>query len=370
MKGKMAIVDHVGAKAGMDYFTGNLATALAENGGDVTVYSNFSGSGKVNYVRTFTGKRDSWVAKATDFYFGHLKTYWRIFFSSCRNVVFHSFATGFKEFSVLLLAKLLGFKVHVILHDVEGFARDSQINKTIIFRRLVSRIFVLNKFSKQLFLENLGQDLEPKITEILHGHFISQIDPEITREVARQRLNWKENEFYVLFFGQIKKAKGLDLLLDAFQHVDNARLVIAGKVWKDDFNIYQEKIDAHQLRNIELNIRFITDEERELFFKAADVIVLPYRKIYQSGVLLMALSYGLPVLASDLPANAEIIHDNETGFLFKTDDATDLADKLNTMVSDPQNARTIGLAGLEMTKRVYDWNEPARIMLNSIFLPL
>ncbi len=369
MRGKLAIVDHVGAKAGMDYFTGNLACALAENGGEVTVYSNFSGDCKVNYVQSFTGNRQNLLAKAVDFYMGHLSAFRKIFFSTTRQVVFHSFATGFKEFSVLLLAKLIGFKINIILHDVEGFAGDSRIYKSIIFRKFVSRIFVLNKFSKKVFLDTMGNDLESKISEIIHGHFISQTNPEITRELAREKLNWQEDQFYALFFGQIKKAKGLDLLIDAFKNIKNARLVIAGKIWKDDFKVYQDKIDCNIWDNIELNIRFISDEERELFFKAADVIVLPYRKIYQSGVLLMALSYGLPILASDLPANSEIIRDNETGFLFKTDSSEDLARQLNKIIENIQHGRNVGKAGLEMARRNYDWNEPALAILNSLFLP-
>ena len=70
---------------------------------------------------------------------------------------------------------------------------------------------------------------------------------------------------------------------------------------------------------------FIPDHDIELYFKAADVLVLPYRHIYQSGVLFLGYSFGLPVLAADVGSLREEIIEGETGFLFRPDDPVDLA---------------------------------------------
>ena len=74
-----------------------------------------------------------------------------------------------------------------------------------------------------------------------------------------------------------------------------------------------------------LRAEYIPDDETELYFKAADVLVLPYRHIYQSGVLFLGYSFGLPVLAADVGALKEEIVEGKTGFVFKPEDSVDLA---------------------------------------------
>ena len=65
---------------------------------------------------------------------------------------------------------------------------------------------------------------------------------------------------------------------------------------------------------------FIPDEETEIYFKAADVLVLPYRHIYQSGVLFLGYSFGLPVLAADVGSLKDEIVEGKTGFVFRPED--------------------------------------------------
>src|ERR1700741_1022548 len=74
-----------------------------------------------------------------------------------------------------------------------------------------------------------------------------------------------------------------------------------------------------------LKADFIPDDETETYFKAADVFVLPYRHIYQSGVLFLGHSFGLPVLAADVGSLKDDIVEGQTGFIFKPEDPEDLA---------------------------------------------
>jgi len=74
-----------------------------------------------------------------------------------------------------------------------------------------------------------------------------------------------------------------------------------------------------------LRAYFIPDEETEVYFKAADVLVLPYRNIFQSGVLFLAYSFGLPVLAADVGSLKDEIVEGKTGFVFKPEDPVGLA---------------------------------------------
>jgi glycosyltransferase involved in cell wall biosynthesis len=74
-----------------------------------------------------------------------------------------------------------------------------------------------------------------------------------------------------------------------------------------------------------LRAEYIPDEDTELYFKAADVLVLPYRHIYQSGVLFLGYSFGLPILAADVGSLKEEIVEGKTGFVFRAEDSDDLA---------------------------------------------
>ena len=80
------------------------------------------------------------------------------------------------------------------------------------------------------------------------------------------------------------------------------------------------------------------------------------RKIYQSGVMLLAMSYGLPVIASDLPANKLIIEDKK-GILFKEGNSLDLASKINEIINDELKRKTISENAKEYVKLNNDWEK-------------
>jgi glycosyltransferase involved in cell wall biosynthesis len=138
---------------------------------------------------------------------------------------------------------------------------------------------------------------------------------------------------------------------------DGTRLIIAGKPWKDRFDDYARIISDQGLTDrVVPIIRFIEDEERTLLFIAADVNVLPYRTIYQSGVLLMAMSHGLPVIASDLPANREVIEAGVNGLLFESERPEALAEQVNRFFEDSALQKRMGERAIETISREYDWN--------------
>jgi glycosyltransferase involved in cell wall biosynthesis len=115
------------------------------------------------------------------------------------------------------------------------------------------------------------------------------------------------------------------------------RLIIAGKV-KRGCDAYWEQIHS-QIRQAGLEskilerIQFIAEEEVEMYFKAADVLILPYKSISQSGVPFLAYSFGLPVLATDVGSLREDIVEGETGFVCNPGDPADLANKLEAYFS-------------------------------------
>jgi glycosyltransferase involved in cell wall biosynthesis len=142
----------------------------------------------------------------------------------------------------------------------------------------------------------------------------------------------RQDEKTILFFGAITPYKGVEYLVAAFRRLlarhDDYRLIIAGRpnnceeYWRA---IQEESREGVQKGRILLRGEYIPDDETELYFKAADVLVLPYRHIYQSGVLCLGYSFGLPVLAADVGSLKDEIVEGQTGFVFKPEDPIDLA---------------------------------------------
>jgi len=140
----------------------------------------------------------------------------------------------------------------------------------------------------------------------------------------------------ILSFGLIRAYKGLEYLVAAFQQIaagdNNYRLIIAGEPKKESQQYWrdiQRTIEREETgKRVIQEIRFVPDEETELYFKAADVLVLPYTEIFQSGVLFLAYGFGLPVIATDVGSLRDDIIEGQTGFVCRPSDAADLAEVL------------------------------------------
>ena len=243
---------------------------------------------------------------------------------------------------LMLYYKLLRKKIVFTAHNVNAGKRDS--NDSLANRltlkiqyRLVDHIFVHTQKMKTELVEEFGVS-EHAITIIPYGINNSVPDTGLTPGQAKQRLGIKDSEKTILFFGNIGPYKGVEFLVAAFQKLASKqadyRLIIAGKLrggaekyWEDIR--YAISRDVNRGRVIQ-RIEFIPDEETELYFKAADVLALPYTQIYQSGVLFLGYSFGLPVIAADVGSLGEGVVEGRTGFLCRPCDPSELANSIET----------------------------------------
>jgi beta-1,4-mannosyltransferase len=153
--------------------------------------------------------------------------------------------------------------------------------------------------------------IEPaKAVRIPHPHYLGSYQDVVPRDQARYDLGLLPDEIVYAFVGAIKPYKGLDLLLDAFDAVCGRggpprRLLVAGRASGDQHT--QAVLDRCLLHpQVVLRQHPVPDGEMQFYLRAADIAVLPYRRSLNSGVLLLALSFGLPVVAPASPATAEI----------------------------------------------------------------
>jgi D-inositol-3-phosphate glycosyltransferase len=244
----------------------------------------------------------------------------------------------------LLMAyyKLCGKKIAFTAHNVNQARRDSQdsLRNRVTLRiqyRLCDHIFVHTKKMKDELCQDFGV-AEKAVTVIRHPVNDAFPDTDLTPSEAKRQLDLQENEKAVLFFGRIRPYKGIEQLLAAFrlltaQHL-HYRLIIAGEPKKGSEE-YRHQIEQTVKTEftpgqIIMKIQFIPDEEMEVYLKAADVLVLPYKEIFQSGVLFLAYSFGLPVVATDVGSFREEIVEGTTGFLCQPGEPAELAKAIET----------------------------------------
>ena len=369
---RIAVIEPVGGHGGMDYYDFGLCRGLAEAGASVALYTSDEtpttiAAGyeiKLPYQKIY-GDDPAWL-RGIRYVRGSLRALMGAKTRRVRIAHFHFFHVGPLELFNVVVAKLLGLRVVITAHDVQSFVERLSVPWMVkAAYRLSDRVIAQSKISKRELTAVLGVP-ETKIATIPHGNYLRLVAGMPARESAKAELGLPGEARVLLFFGQIKEVKGLDVLLQAMprlvrEHPDTV-LLIAGKVWKDDFGRYQRQIDSLGIsENVRLDLRFIPDHEVANFYAAADIVVLPYRRIYQSGVLLMAMSYGKPVVVSDIEGMTEVVTDGANGYVFPASDAEALTDRLARALADPEGLRVVGERALSHMREHHDWDEIGRM---------
>jgi D-inositol-3-phosphate glycosyltransferase len=238
---------------------------------------------------------------------------------------------------LLIYYKMCGKRIVFTAHNVNMRKRDgkdswpNRISLKIQYR-LVDHIFVHTEKMRSELLSDFDVP-DRKVSIIPFGINNTVPNTKLTAREAKKRLGIAFSSKTVLFFGQIAAYKGLEYLVEAFEKLvrteEDYHLVIAGRP-KRGYERYWEDIRSTiplkgLAGRITQRIEHIPDEKVELYFKASDVLILPYTAIFQSGVLFLSYSFGLPVIAADVGTLKEEISEGETGLVFRSRDSIDLA---------------------------------------------
>lgn len=369
---RAAVVEPVGGHGGMDYYDFGLCGGLAEAGVEVTLYTcdeTSPGEPSAYAValpyRGIYGKAPAWL-RGLRYVAGSVRALADARLRRRARIAhFHFFHVGPLELFNVTVAGLLGLKVVVTAHDVQSFVERLSVPWMVERAyRAADRVIAQSKVSEKEIKAVLRGSAE-KLDVIPHGNYLHAVGDAPSREEARADLGLRAGGRVLLFFGQIKEVKGLDVLLRAMPGVigayPDATLVIAGKEWKDDFARYERMMGELGIRDsCVAHVRYIPDAEVSRYYAAADAVVLPYRRIYQSGVLLMAMSYAKPVVVSDVAGMTEVVSDGDNGYVFGSGDARSLADKLVEALSDVEGLRRTGQRGLAYVRENHDWERIGR----------
>ena len=241
---------------------------------------------------------------------------------------------------VNLYYKLLGKKLLYTAHDINYrklVGEDTALNNlTLRFMyHLVDHIFVHTDVMKTELTKGYKISAD-KISVVPFG--VNEVIPstDLTGSEARRKLNMENGEKVILFFGNIAPYKGVEYLIEAMNHLKanmgDVKLIVAGRI-KHDCQAYWDKIsemiEKYQLNDsIICRTEYIPEEEAEIYFKSADLLVLPYKHIFQSGLIYTSYRFGLPVVATDVGSLRHDVIEGRTGFVCRPEEPRDMANKI------------------------------------------
>lgn len=174
---------------------------------------------------------------------------------------------------------------------------------------------------------------------------------------AREFLNLNTDGRYILFFGYIRKYKGLDLLFEAMadERIARAgiRLIVAGEYYGDK-DYYEQLADRLGIRDrLDLFTDFIPNSEVRYYFSAADCVVQPYRTATQSGISQIAYHFEKPMIVTNVGGLPEIVADGKAGFVVPPE-APAITDSILRFYAE--NREAAFAANLKEEKKKYSWH--------------
>ena len=194
-----------------------------------------------------------------------------------------------------------------------------------------------------------------KIYVIPIGNHIDGYKNEISKEKALKNLNLKVDDLIFLSFGVIRPYKGINKLISCFKIIsksENVKLMIIGKPInneiKTDIITSSKAID-----NIKLQFEFIRDDDVQIYFNAADIVVFSFQKILSSAGILLAMSFGKPIIAPRLGCIVDIL-DEKGAFLYNPRKNKSLLMTLRNAMENKDKLEEMGQYNLKLA-RLFEW---------------
>lgn len=246
------------------------------------------------------------------------------------------------------------------IHDVKVHLGEQNIFSNFLSWVDIKKsdiLIVLSEHSKKQLKNIVGE--RKKIIVIPHANF--SIYQQLDNHYNKSRTLFNR----IGFVGRINKYKGLDVLLDAFRDIlkenPQIRLLIAGNGSCSEYHeAFAELKDA-----LDLEIRWIADNEMASLISAVDIVVLPYIEASQSGVIPLAFSLGKPVIATHVGGIPEQVPDN-AGILLPPNNPSAIAKAVTELYEDSNKILEMGNNANKYALENLTWKASARIFLEHI----
>lgn len=229
------------------------------------------------------------------------------------------------------ICKLLSrSKILFICHNVfphERFFLDKYITKKVLKN---GSHFIVHSSKDEADLKSLKIFISYRKT-VLPTYNIFKLH-NLKKDESRQLLNISSNENILLFFGFVRKYKGLKYLLKAMPDIINSlkkiKLLVVGD-FGDDKDVYIQMIRDYKIQSyVNIYDGYIPNDEVEKFFSASDLVVLPYESATQSAIVQIAYGFNKPVIATNVGGLPEVVLDGKTGYIVEACNEKELAERI------------------------------------------
>ena len=245
------------------------------------------------------------------------------------------------------------------IHDPQPHPGFGNILQTFMRKKgakLSKRWFIHGNILKDQFLKKYKVKSE-YVKVIPKGHY------EIFKKYNNK--SFKEEETNILFFGNVTKYKGINILIESSKQVikefPNTKFVIAGKTRRKD-NIDLSDLNNH--KNYILKNYRISEEEVPKLFQKASIVVLPYIEASQSGVISIAFGFGKAIIVTNVGALPEIVKNGKTGIIIPPNNSDILAQEIIRLLKDDKLRKTLGNNAYLFAKNELSWEKIANITFN------
>jgi beta-1,4-mannosyltransferase len=219
------------------------------------------------------------------------------------------------------ITKLLGYRLiwtaHNALPQDKHFFNDKRAHRVL---GNLANVVITHNGAAEEQLKAIGVRTNKKHIKIIpHGSYVGAYPDTVSRKDARRKLNIPEDDIVLLLFGLIRPYKGVEQFLAAYDFLPDAdkkhlTVVVAGP--PRDEGLVRQLRSARQKssKKIRLDLKFISEKDVQFYFRSADFTVLPYQASTTSGVALLAMSFGCPVIVPKQPAFAGLPTDAQVSY--------------------------------------------------------
>ncbi len=306
------------------------------------------------YLKLFCYKSSNPVINSISIIYEMLKS-----IKDFRPNIVHVQGAGFIFFIIYLFSKVLNFKMVTTLHDVNRHLGEEYFLHPFVMK-------CAKCYSKHIFVHGtkLKESLIKEYNIIDNRISVIPIGEHEVTPFKKYDKNYKEEENTILFFGRIKKYKGLEYLIKAepliVKEIPNVKIIIAGK--GDDLEKYQNMM-VNRDKFIIYNYR-ISYEEGAKLFKICSLVVLPYVEASQSGVIPTAYGFCKPVVATDVGSIPEIVDHGVTGLIVPPRDEEALSRAIIYLLKNYDIRSKMGINAHKKLKRDLSWEPISNIIIN------
>jgi len=262
----------------------------------------------------------------------------------------------------LILIRVLGIKIVWTVHNLKSHENRYQrleLFFTCLLAKLSYSIIAHCEIAKCKIKKEFNISNDKKVDVIPHGNYLNYYMNKISRTEARTKLSISPQEKVFLYLGQIRPYKGLSKFIKLFRqlNIESARLIIAGKPCNEQIaTLIRNEVTENE--NIKLVLRFIEDNEIQIFMNAADVVVLPYEGILTSGGIILAMSFGKAIIAPRLGCIPDTL-DDFGSFLYNIEEDDGLMKAVRRSLENKINLEKMGSHNLKLAKSL-DWDSIAK----------